>query len=397
MRRSGEGALESLGVGRQLPDVGNVAAELGVHELVAVKGALEVEHRRQRLVLDDDVARRVDGQVRRLGDDDGDRVADVVDSLDGERQVLGGLHVLGHRPRAGQGGAPRLTQVRSGEGGDDAGPRSGGGEVDRDNAAVGDGRADEGGVQRAGDGEVGDETGLAREQRGVLPAQPARAEHPPLPRLGGRRAARSRRGRVLDRGHCTPAVGSKAERAGGGERGLDDVVVARAAAQVALQALAHLGLGRARVLGEEGRQRHHHAGCAVAALQAVILAESLLDGVQLALVGHPLDRGDRRAVRLHGEHRAGLDRLPVDEHCARAARRRVAADVGAGEADHLAQIVHEQQARLHLVLVARAVDRNRDPHRPPFVGASAVAHRRAAPHPRRCLEVTTGRPPSQCP
>ena len=53
-----------------------------------------------------------------------------------------------------------------------------------------------------------------------------------------------------------------------------------------------------------------------------------------------------RAVGLGGEHRARLHRLAVEQHGARAARRGVAADVGAGEAEHVAQVLHEQRAGL---------------------------------------------------
>ena len=43
---------------------------------------------------------------------------------------------------------------------------------------------------------------------------------------------------------------------------------------------------------------------------------------------------------------------PSTQHRARAAARRVAADVGAGEPDVVAQVVHEQPARLDVVSCA---------------------------------------------
>ena len=90
-------------------------------------------------------------------------------------------------------------------------------------------------------------------------------------------------------------------------------------------------------------------GGAVAALQAVVLVERRLHRVPLVAVGEALDRGDRRAVGLGREHRARLHRLAVDEHRARAAPRRVAPDLGAGEPARLAQVLHEQGARLDVV------------------------------------------------
>ena len=65
---------------------------------------------------------------------------------------------------------------------------------------------------------------------------------------------------------------------------------------------------------------------------------------------------DVGAVGLHGEHGAALHGLAVEVQGARAARRRVAADVGAGEAEGFAHVVHEQRPRLDVALVRRAVD-----------------------------------------
>ena len=74
---------------------------------------------------------------------------------------------------------------------------------------------------------------------------------------------------------------------------------------------ASLGFG---VRLQQRVARHHHAGRAEAALQAVLLAEALLHRIELAVLLEPLDRHDLAAVGLHREHRAGLDRA-----CRRAA------------------------------------------------------------------------------
>src|SRR6476620_8908162 len=66
---------------------------------------------------------------------------------------------------------------------------------------------------------------------------------------------------------------------------LDDVVVARAAADVAVERLADLVFARLRVVGEELDRRHHHARRAEAALQAVALAKRCLHGMELAVLG----------------------------------------------------------------------------------------------------------------
>ncbi len=75
-----------------------------------------------------------------------------------------------------------------------------------------------------------------------------------------------------------------------------------------------------------------------------------------------------RSLGLDGEHRAGLDRLAVEQHRAGAAGGGVAADVGGAQAEGLPQVVDEQQPRLDLVAAADPVDRELDLHhgiRPP--------------------------------
>src|SRR5215217_1585483 len=73
---------------------------------------------------------------------------------------------------------------------------------------------------------------------------------------------------------------------------LDDVVVAGAAADVAVERLADLLLARLRVVGEQLHRRHHHPRRAEAALQAVALAERRLHRVKLAALGEALDGRD---------------------------------------------------------------------------------------------------------
>src|SRR6056300_1722495 len=88
--------------------------------------------------------------------------------------------------------------------------------------------------------------------------------------------------------------------------GLDDVLISRAAAQVARERPADLVLGRIGVFLEQCLRRHHHPRGAVAALETVLLLEALLDGVQLARAGETLDGFDRVAISLDREHRAAL-------------------------------------------------------------------------------------------
>src|SRR5512139_1574657 len=81
-------------------------------------------------------------------------------------------------------------------------------------------------------------------------------------------------------GACGLARGRELLR--GGLHGLDDVLVTRAAAQVAGDALADVLLARVRVFLQQAVGARDHAGRAVAALQAVLLVERLLQRVQRA-------------------------------------------------------------------------------------------------------------------
>src|SRR5262245_31710667 len=87
-----------------------------------------------------------------------------------------------------------------------------------------------------------------------------------------------------------PCLGSllRAQLVGGVLDGLDDLVVAGAAAQVAGDAVADLVLARVGVAGEQRARAHQHAGRAEAALQAVALPEAFLERMQLAARGEAL-------------------------------------------------------------------------------------------------------------
>ncbi len=120
------------------------------------------------LVLDPGGLDAVLGRVRGLRDDDRDRLADEAHGVVGEDGHLGGAELL-DRP-VQQGGDRRHDEVVGGEGGDHPGHRTGGLEVDVEDAAEGDAAAHELGVQLAGEVDVVDEAARAREQPGVLAA-----------------------------------------------------------------------------------------------------------------------------------------------------------------------------------------------------------------------------------
>jgi hypothetical protein len=104
---------------------------------------------------------------------------------------------------------------------------------------------------------------------------------------------------------------------------------------------------------------HHHAGCAEAALQAVMLAESFLHRVQCAVrLRQTFDGDDAFARRLHGEHGAALHRFAIDMHGAATTLCGVAADMCAGQALMVTDKFNQQSARFDLSRNGLPVDRH---------------------------------------
>src|SRR5258707_5851355 len=116
------------------------------------------------------------------------------------------------------------------------------------------------------------------------------------------------------------------------EHRFDDVVVTGAAADVAFQLVPDGGLVElAAIAVHDIDRRHDHAGGAIAALQAVIVAERRLHRVQFVALRDTLDGGDAGPGRLAGQYRAGFDRAAIDMDNASAALAGVAADIGNGQ------------------------------------------------------------------
>ena len=147
---------------------------------------------------------------------------------------------------------------------------------------------------------------------------------------------------------------------------VDDVLIPRAPADVAFQAMPDFLLGRIRIAVQNLFRRHDHARRAESALQPVLVPERFLHGVQLAVHGQAFDGHDVRAVSLHREHRAALDGLAVDLDGAGAAQRRLASHVRPGQSNHLAQVMDQEQSRLHVVGIAFPVDIYLDIHLNPW-------------------------------
>jgi hypothetical protein len=111
-----------------------------------------------------------------------------------------------------------------------------------------------------------------------------------------------------------------------------------------------------RLLGEQRMGRGDEARRAEATLQGVVLAEGLLQRRQIVIVGQAFDRDDLRTFRLHGEDQAGAHRGTIHQHGAGAANAMLAADVGAGQPQLVAQAIDQRHARLDLDADLLAVD-----------------------------------------
>src|SRR5215472_4909822 len=102
--------------------------------------------------------------------------------------------------------------------------------------------------------------------------------------------------------------------------------------------------------------QHQEAWRAESALQRVVVAERLLQIGKLVAVGQALHRAHLGAVRLHAEHQAGAHRRAVNPDRARPADAVLAAHVGAGVAEVVAQHVGERAPGLDGQFVLGAVD-----------------------------------------
>jgi hypothetical protein len=96
----------------------------------------------------------------------------------------------------------------------------------------------------------------------------------------------------------------------------------------------------------------------------MLLPETLLDRVKLPVGRQALNRRDFLPVHLHGEKHARLDGLTVEQNGASATNARLATDMSACQAEDIAKVMHEEQARFYLVGVTPPVHRHRDAHHP---------------------------------
>src|SRR3954451_357314 len=160
------------------------------------------------------------------------------------------------------------------------------------------------------------------------------------------------------------------------ERRRDDRHIASTAADVPAEEFAQLGFARVRLVPHIPVESNQDARGAEAALQRVMTTECCLQNREpTGLRRKALDRADASAVGLHGEREAGARRYAIDLDGAGTAHAMLAADMGAGETETVAQEIGEQHAWFGVGLMRAAVDFQTDCMA--RVGAQA-RHRRAS-------------------
>ena len=137
--------------------------------------------------------------------------------------------------------------------------------------------------------------------------------------------------------------------------GLNDVFIARTAAQVAGNCYPDFIRARGVVLLQKGICRHQEARGAEATLKRMVLPESLLQGVKAAVSRERLHGCDLRLISLHGEHQARTDRSSVYQNRAGAANAVLATDMGAREPELFPEKINQGQSSLSHFFVLLAV------------------------------------------
>src|SRR4030095_1650337 len=143
--------------------------------------------------------------------------------------------------------------------------------------------------------------------------------------------------------------------------GIEDLGVAGAAAQVPRERLLHFLARRARALRQERGGGQENGGRAVPDLGGARLGEGLLEGVKAAGLRHPFDGRDAAPLDLDGQHEAGEHGLAVHEHGAGAALPELAAVLGPGEPEVLAEHLQEGLVDRRERLAGLVVDGQGDP------------------------------------
>src|SRR5437763_12347105 len=100
----------------------------------------------------------------------------------------------------------------------------------------------------------------------------------------------------------------------------------------------------------------HKARSAESALRAIVIHEGLLHRMQFAILHQRLNRDDGLALRLNGQHGAGIDGLVVEQHGAGSTLAAVANPFRSGDIEVVAERVEQSYTRLDQNVMRLAVD-----------------------------------------
>lgn len=143
---------------------------------------------------------------------------------------------------------------------------------------------------------------------------------------------------------------------------IDDLLVAGATAEIAIDRRLDLVTGGIDIGLEEGGADDEESRRAEAALAAAGLGKALLNRMQMMAIRQTLDRGDRRAFSLAGKAETRQARLPINLDRAAATCPHVAASLEPQRPDLIAQNIEQNRVALDEVLGLYAVH-NRLPRR----------------------------------
>jgi hypothetical protein len=135
-----------------------------------------------------------------------------------------------------------------------------------------------------------------------------------------------------------------------------NIRIGAAAAQVAAHLLADVVVSGPAAFLEERCRGHNLAGCAVAALKAVVIQERLLHGMQFAAPSEPLDGGDGPALQRGGQSEASEHPAAIHVNRAGAALPMIATLFRAREAEMLAQGIEQGHTRIETQPNRRSID-----------------------------------------
>src|SRR5688572_9688793 len=137
--------------------------------------------------------------------------------------------------------------------------------------------------------------------------------------------------------------------------GLVDLLVAGTAAEIPRDRFPDALARRVALALEQGFGGHEDPRGAVAALRRAEVGESRLQRMQLRPARQAFHGVDAPSLAFHGKHQAGELRLAIDQHRAGAALAKLAAVLGAREAELFAQHLEKRLVRGNRGLVCLTV------------------------------------------